>query len=95
MKNLLEPKSVIPPMNLPIRVACIGDSITERSSNASDLQTLLGANYSVNNFGVSGSTVTLNSYKPYMQQPQFQIAEDYELDIVIIMLGNYRCPVIP
>ncbi len=88
MKNLLEPKSVIPSMNSPIRVACVGDSITERSRYASDLQTLLGTNYSVSNFGVSGSTVTLNSYKPYMQQPQFQMAEDYEPDIVIIMLGT-------
>jgi sialate O-acetylesterase len=88
MKNLLEPKSVIPPMNLPIRVTNVGDSITERSSYASDLQTLLGANYSVSNFGVSGSTVTLNSYLPYMQQPQFQRAENYQPNIVVIMLGT-------
>lgn len=73
---------------LPIRVACVGDSITENSGYPSDLQSLLGSNYSVGNFGVSGSTVSLNSWKPYMNQSKFQDAEDFEPNIVVIMLGT-------
>ncbi len=72
----------------PVRVACVGDSITKITSYASDLQTMLGSNYSVNNFGVSGSTVTLDSYKPYIQQQAFDKAENYEPNIVVIMLGT-------
>ena len=71
-----------------IRVACVGDSITEISGYPSDLQSLLGANYSVGNFGVSGSTVLLNSWKPYMNQSEFQKALEFQPDIVVIMLGT-------
>lgn len=71
-----------------IRVACVGDSITEGSGYPSDLQLLLGNNYTVGNFGVSQSTVTLNSWKPYIFQPEFQDAKDFEPDIVFIMLGT-------
>ena len=71
-----------------VRVACVGDSITELSNYTTDLQLLLGANYSVGNFGVSGSTVSLSSYKPYMYQPQFQLAQEDEPNIVVIMLGT-------
>jgi acyl-CoA thioesterase-1 len=72
----------------PIRVACVGDSITQNSGYPSDLQALLGTNYTVGNFGSSGSTVSLNSWKPYMNQTEFQNAEDFQPDIVIIMLGT-------
>ena len=72
----------------PIRVACVGDSITQITNYTSDLQTMLGTNFSVGNFGVSGSTVTLSSFKPYMQQPQFQNAQQFNPNIVIMMLGT-------
>ncbi len=72
----------------PIRVACVGDSITAITGYPSDLQTLLGANYSVGNFGHSGSTVLLNSWEPYMNQSEFQEALAFQPDIVIIMLGT-------
>jgi acyl-CoA thioesterase-1 len=71
-----------------IRVACVGDSITEGCGYPSDLQLLLGDNYTVGNFGASGSTVLLNSWKPYMDQPEFQSAKAFEPNIVIIMLGT-------
>ncbi len=71
-----------------IRVACVGDSITEITEYPSDLQSLLGDNYTVGNFGATGSTVLLNSWKPYMNQPQFENAEAFEPDIVVIMLGT-------
>ncbi len=72
----------------PIRVACVGDSITENSGYPMDLQALLGDNFTVANFGCSGSTVSLESWKPYMDQPQFQSAEAFHPDIIIIILGT-------
>ena len=77
-----------PQIVLPIRVACVGDSITEITSYTSHLQSMLGSNYTVGNFGVSGSTVSLNSSKPYMKQPQYTAAQDFDPDIVVIMLGT-------
>jgi lysophospholipase L1-like esterase len=71
-----------------IRVACVGDSITEGSGYPDKLQLLLGSNYTVSNFGVSGSTVSLNSSLPYMNQTEFRRAEDFNPDIVVIMLGT-------
>jgi acyl-CoA thioesterase I len=77
-----------PPVSKPIRVACVGDSITEITRYTVELQSMLGPNYSVGNFGVTGSTVSLSTYKPYMEQPQFQDAEDFQPDVVVIMLGT-------
>jgi lysophospholipase L1-like esterase len=71
-----------------IRVACVGDSITEGSGYPDKLRTLLGSDYLVGNFGASGSTVSLNSEKPYMNQSKFQEAMDFHPDIVVIMLGT-------
>jgi acyl-CoA thioesterase-1 len=72
----------------PIRVACVGDSITAESGYPTDLQSLLGSNYTVGNFGCSGSTVSLESWKPYMNQSEFQSALAFQPDIVIIILGT-------
>jgi acyl-CoA thioesterase I len=72
----------------PIHVACVGDSITQASEYPAKLQLLLGTNYIVGNFGVSGSTVSLNSTKPYMNQTAFQKAEQSAPQIVVIMLGT-------
>jgi len=72
----------------PIRVACVGDSITEGSGYPGRLQIMLGSNYVVRNFGVSGSTVSLNSTKPYINQIAFQKAADFSPQVVIIMLGT-------
>jgi len=72
----------------PVRVACVGDSITEGSGYPAKLRALLGGNYLVGNFGVSGSTISLNSTKPYMNETKFQAVMDYQPDIVVIMLGT-------
>ena len=72
----------------PIRVACVGDSITEITGYPSDLQSMLGDNYTVGNFGATGSTVLLNSWKPYMNQPEFKDAQTFAPNIVVIMLGT-------
>ncbi|MCL4430231.1 MAG: GDSL-type esterase/lipase family protein [Chloroflexi bacterium] len=72
----------------PVRVACVGDSITEGSDYPSDLWMLLGSNYTVGNFGHGGTTVSLDAPTPYMRQAAFQEAKDFEPGIVVIMLGT-------
>jgi lysophospholipase L1-like esterase len=76
-----------------IRVACVGDSITEGTGYVDDLRMMLGVNYTVGNFGVGGASVS--ELKPYMSQPEFQEAEDFQPDIVVIMLGTNDAPAIP
>jgi lysophospholipase L1-like esterase len=71
-----------------IRVACIGDSITEWSHYPEELQQKLGEGYIVGNFGVAGSAVTKDSELPYMNQSAFQEAKDFQPQVVIIMLGT-------
>ena len=71
-----------------IRVACVGDSITEGTEYPGDLWMLLGTNYTVGNFGVGGTTVSLNSPSPYMNTSAFQNATEFQPNIVIIMLGT-------
>ncbi len=71
-----------------IRVACVGDSITEGSGYPAKLQQMLGSNYEVGNFGVSGSAVLLTSNKPYMNQTAFLKAKEFQPHIVVVMLGT-------
>ena len=71
-----------------IHVACVGDSITIDSEYPKNLGVLLGANYTIGNFGVGGSTVSLQFRKPYLYQTAFQDAQNFKPDIVVIMLGT-------
>jgi lysophospholipase L1-like esterase len=70
------------------RIACIGDSITANSGYPNLLQTMLGGNSVVGNFGVVGSTVLSNTSKTYIDQAAFQRAKAFQPDIVVIMLGS-------
>ncbi len=80
----------------PVRVACIGDSITfghgirNRNENSfpAQLGTMLGKGYEVRNFGVSASTMLKKGNKPYWQLQQFKAAQDYKPNVVIIKLGT-------
>ena len=83
-----------PPTNR-IRVACVGDSITQGTNYPNDLSSLLGANYSVRNFGVGGATISLESEKPYLYQPEFKEATSFLPDIVIVMLGTNDATLLP
>ena len=82
------------PIN-PIRIACVGDSITEGTEYPDYLWMLLGANYTVANFGAGGSTVSLKSLKPYMNQTAFQKVKEFLPSIVVIMLGTNDASEIP
>jgi|WetSurMetagenome_2_1015567.scaffolds.fasta_scaffold07665_2 lysophospholipase L1-like esterase len=71
-----------------VRVACVGDSITRDTEYPDALSSMLGANYTVGNFGVGRTTVSLQFNKPYMNQQAFQDAQRFNPDIVVIMLGT-------
>ncbi len=79
-----------------VRVACIGDSITYGSglpdrthqSWPAVLGQLLGDDYLVENFGVSGTTMLRHGDFPYWNTPSFQDSTDFGPDVVIIMLGT-------
>jgi lysophospholipase L1-like esterase len=77
-----------------IKVACIGDSITEGSgrehpdSYPSQLQELLGDGYEVKNFGVSGRTLLKEGDFPYWDEPQLEEAKAFNADIILIKLGT-------
>ena len=75
------------PVN-PIRVACIGDSITAVSDYPVDLQRMLGRNYKVSNFGVVAATLLSNTSKPYIYEKALQRAKVSQPNIVVIMLGT-------
>lgn len=79
------------------RVACIGNSITEgigASSGSANYPSLLkvglGSAYEVRNFGISGSTMSMNADAPYMTHSRgsYQAALAYKPNIVIIKLGT-------
>jgi lysophospholipase L1-like esterase len=78
----------------PIRVACVGDSITQGigaekgKSYPAQLQTILGDKWLVKNFGVSGRTLLKKGDRPYWIEKAFQAAQDFQPDAVIIMLGT-------
>jgi len=71
-----------------IRIACIGDSLTESTEYPNNLSNKLGDNYTLCNFGVSATTVNLASGISYMDTDAFQDAIDFNPNIVIIMLGT-------
>jgi lysophospholipase L1-like esterase len=80
-----------------ITVACIGDSITagvgvttpSLESYPAKLQKLLGTNYNVLNYGVSGTTVLISGDMTYWSTGAYTASHNAPLpDIVIIMLGT-------
>ena len=78
------------------KVACIGDSITYGAgisnkmfdSYPSQLQQLLGYDYEVKNFGVSGRTLLSKGDFPWIKEKVFTKAKNYKPDIVVIKLGT-------
>jgi acyl-CoA thioesterase I len=86
--------SVIAYAQNPIKIACVGNSITQGpgrdnpDSYPGQLQALLGDAYSVKNFGVSGRTLLRKGDFPYWNEPQFQEVKDFGADILVIMLGT-------
>lgn len=81
-----------------IRVACVGDSITDGdmstdrtiTSYPPHLQTFLGDEYEVKNFGASGHAALKNVgfVQSYWKNAKYQASLDFNPNIVIIMLGT-------
>ncbi|MFZ7138861.1 MAG: GDSL-type esterase/lipase family protein [archaeon] len=73
-----------------IRVACMGDSITDEyiSDYPSQLQSMLGENYTVESFGVMGATALLDTHHPYYYEHKFGSAKTFLPDIAVVMLGT-------
>jgi lysophospholipase L1-like esterase len=76
----------------PLRIACVGDSITQGFRSTSpypaQLQTLLGEAYVVKNFGVGGRTLLKEGDLPYWKEKAYADAKDFQPNIVVIMLGT-------
>ncbi len=78
----------------PVKVACVGDSITQGAgaksgqSYPSQLQALLGDGYKVGNFGVSGRPLLKKGDFPYWKEKKYHDALAMEPAVVVIMLGT-------
>ncbi len=80
----------------PVKVACIGNSITygafipnrEENCYPAQLQAYLGSDYEVRNFGVSGSTLLSKGDYPYVSTNEYKASKDFQPDIVLIKLGT-------
>jgi acyl-CoA thioesterase-1 len=76
----------------PIRVACVGNSITYgglgSQSYPQQLGTLLGSHYDVRNFGVSGRTMLRKGDYPYWNEVTFFDVQDFDPEILVICLGT-------
>lgn len=92
------------PYSRPMRVACIGDSMTEgvgtddfaTQSYPAQLQAFLGPEYEVGNFGVSCATMLrkgTDAGRPfgYSTLPAIHNVVDFNPDIIIIALGVNDC----
>ena len=79
-----------------VRVACIGNSITDghgidmasQYGYPALLQKKLGSGYWVKNFGVSGRTLLNKGDWPYMNEVAWKDAQAFKPDIVVIKLGT-------
>lgn len=80
----------------PLHVACVGDSITYgagikgRTDNSypAQLQKLLGESYQVLNYGLSGRSLQTDVIMSYSKEKFYEISQESEPAIVIIMLGT-------
>lgn len=84
------------PATAQIKVACLGDSITYGSGLADRatqsypavLGRLLGDDYEVRNYGVSGATMLRHGNLPYWNTSAFPDSSEWNPDLVVIMLGT-------
>jgi lysophospholipase L1-like esterase len=71
-----------------IKIACVGNSITENSGYTDKLQALLGSGYTVTNYGASGSTLLRHGDMPYYGGGKFSSVFAQKPDIITIKLGT-------
>ncbi|MFD3003675.1 GDSL-type esterase/lipase family protein [Pontibacter toksunensis] len=77
---------------LKVKVACVGNSITEgaglKQTYPEELEELLGDQYEVKNFGVSGRTLLKKGDFPYWNEDKYNQVLAWNPDIVVIKLGT-------
>jgi lysophospholipase L1-like esterase len=74
-----------------VRIACCGDSMTRRpvgKSYSDQLAKFLGDRYDVRNFGHDGVTALRDSGRPFVKMPEFDAADTFEPNVVVLMLGT-------
>lgn len=79
-----------------VRVACIGNSITDGSgidlrdvnSYPAQMQKMLGPDYHVRNFGISARTLLNKGDRPYMREAYWKDAQAFNPQVVVIKLGT-------
>lgn len=78
-----------------IKVACVGDSITNGGGKENSmsfypmqLNEMLGDKYEVLNCGESGATMQSDGNKPYWYEKDLANVFVYQPDVVVIMLGT-------
>ncbi len=89
-------KALPSPQPKAVRVACIGNSITDgygidmcdEQSYPAQLQKMLGNGYLVKDFGVSARTLLNKGDLPYMREEAWKDAQAFQPDIVIVKLGT-------
>ena len=93
--NCTCPEAVlVTPVPNATKVACVGDSITAGYLSScglnypNQLQTLLGPDYHVSNYGVGGTTLLRHADHPYWNTSSFQAAVTSDADIVVVALGT-------
>jgi sialate O-acetylesterase len=87
--------SVLAISQQPVKIACIGNSVTygyghknpQVTSYPSQLQKLLGEKYFVKNLGHSGATLLRKGHNPYYKTKEFEEVLAFHPDIAIIHLG--------
>lgn len=79
-----------------IKIACIGDSITEGFGLANSctdaypilLGEMLGEGYEVKNFGITGKCVQKEANDPYWKSGRIPKIKEFDPDIIIVKLGT-------
>jgi lysophospholipase L1-like esterase len=85
-----------PEPSISLRVACVGDSITEgtglsnpgQDSYPAQLAMMLGQDWEVQNFGKKSATLMKSGSLPYWNTSPFIPSHDFNPDVVVIMLGT-------
>jgi lysophospholipase L1-like esterase len=89
-------KEKVPITNVPLRIACVGDSITEgynlldagTESYPAQLARLVAGDIEVQNFGIRGTTALKRSNAPYWNTSHYQNSLAFHPEVVVIMFGT-------
>jgi len=82
---------------LPIKVACVGDSVVfgsglpdrETTNYPAQLQKILGEGFEVRNFASENASISPDPPAPYIETAQYKEALKFLPDVVLIHLGTY------